>query len=817
MDTTFLLNNILKSDGTNQDQRLLPALDPDFIKVDERGIKELLSFTYGLSKEINFFDLKNQPDGDWQEFFSYFVDPVTDEILLSEDEIISILRSKNDFDPHFGLFLAFLQLFVFAQNDINKITKNHLDFYYTKVLQFLSKPPVPDKVHLILALDKNLANHKIDAGTTFKAVKDASGVPLYTADHETVINKAQIQNVKSIFIHDDPLKDDFTVYAADAANSADGKGKPFTSTDDPKWSAFGEDQTNKTSSEQNMQPAVLGFAFSSPMLLLNGGDRQITLTIEFNDVPEAEQFGGDIGAGVQLSLSGEKGWIQPQTFSVFVDSKRLDPPNNTMFSCKLIISILLPSTEPAVIPFSSALHGGVFSTVWPVLQVQLNNGAALYNDLYNLQVKSGSINVAVTGLKNLLVQNDLSQLNPAKPFQPFGPVPNTGSDFYIGSAEVFQKKLSSFNINILWNGVPASNLGNYYTSYSDVNTSFANVDFTASLSLLYKDRWIEIENAINPATGYFFLFDIDDATAPNTILINADSINDAFSGITYERNTDLQQLSEFNNTTHDGFIKLEIKGPDAGFPFKAFGHNEFSNIYAKRAIQIALGDNSKPLPNPPYTPLIKTLSLDYTSTQDINIAEINKVEQLFHIEPFGSALLNPDSPYLFPQFRDETALPRLKSESALYLGNLYLGIQDLVPPQNLSILFQVAEGSAGINTDIQDEDISWFYLADNNWIPLSTLEIINNTTQGLQTPGIISFSIGADASNNNTLLPAKLYWLRGSIAKDPAKVSQMIDLKTQAVEAGYVLPTDKAIADKHLSQPLAPFSIKELLVKDAAG
>ncbi len=349
------------------------------------------------------------------------------------------------------------------------------------------------------------------------------------------------------------------------------------------------------------------------------------------------------------------------------------------------------------------------------------------------------------------------------------------------------------------------------------NASFANIDFTASLSLLYKDEWVEIKNEIiNPLTGFYFLFNINDANAPNTIVIYPVSLNDAFVGVDYERNTSLQQLSELDNTIHDGFIKLEITGPDAGFPFKAFGHNEFQNIYAKRAIAIATGDNSKPLPNTPYTPLIKTLSLDYTSTQNININDINDVEQLFHIEPFGSALFNPDSPYLFPQFRDETALPLSKAESALYLGNVYLGLQDLVPPQNLSILFQVAEGSAGINTDIQDEDISWFYLANNNWIPFSTLQIITNTTKGLQTPGIISFSIGADASNNNTLLPTGLYWLRASITKDPSEVNQMIDLKTQAVEAGYILPGDNSIADTHLSQPLAPSSIKELLVKDAA-
>jgi len=132
MDTTFLLNNILKSDGTNQNQRLLPALDPDFIKVDERGLKDLLSFAYGLSKQIKFFPLDNNPDGNWDSFFNYFVDPVTDQILLTNDEILTLLQTKSDFDPSFALFVAFLQLLVFAQNDINNLTKATLIFIIKK-------------------------------------------------------------------------------------------------------------------------------------------------------------------------------------------------------------------------------------------------------------------------------------------------------------------------------------------------------------------------------------------------------------------------------------------------------------------------------------------------------------------------------------------------------------------------------------------------------------------------------------------------------------------------------------------------------------
>ncbi|MFM7470299.1 MAG: hypothetical protein ACKO5P_02145, partial [Nodosilinea sp.] len=59
-----------------------------------------------------------------------------------------------------------------------------------------------------------------------------------------------------------------------------------------------------------------------------------------------------------------------------------------------------------------------------------------------------TIQVHVDEVRNLVIQNDLSVQNPAKPFQPFGPQPKAGSNLYIGSQEVFQKKLTELKVNL---------------------------------------------------------------------------------------------------------------------------------------------------------------------------------------------------------------------------------------------------------------------------------------------------------------------------------------------------------------------------------
>jgi len=795
MDKTFLLNRILKSDGVNQGQRLGLGLDPDFIKIDNQDIKDLINFVYSLSKEINFFNLLNEADGDWHKFFNYFIDTTTDSVVLSETQINSLLKAKSDFDPHYAIFLTFLKLFQLAQKDLNAVTGRRLDFFYKDVLRLDKKPAAADKVHLILEPNKNITSHKVSAGTQFKA-KDIDGKPaLYQSDHEIVINKAQVKSIKSIYID---TENDFTIYSSDASNSVDGKGKPSKSQDF-KWSAFGESQKIKAADERNMQEVTIGFAIASPMLFLKEGNRVLTITIQFKDKGDAELISGDITNRIYILLSGEKEWISPSTYSVSFFANTL----------QMVIVATLGSTDKAVVAYDKAVLLDSFDTKLPVIKLILSSGARIYEELYDLEIVSANIHVAVDGVKDLILHNDQSRLDPAKPFQPFGTTPAIDSAFYIGSAEIFQKKLSALSMDILWNDIPDANLGSYYSAYADVSTPLSNLIFTAGLSFLYRDKWLKVN-------GNYFLFHPAIASQSNHLQITATDWNAALSAEVYLRNPGLQELSGFDHRTHDGFIRIELSGPVT--PFKAFGHQEFPNLYANIAIKKATDPGfTGSLPNPPYTPTIKTLSLNYASSQQISLSTDGGYDQFFHIEPFGCAQLDLEKPYLLPQYRNEANLPQPRENSHLYLGNCYLGIENLNPPQNLSILFQVAEGSADLDTIIEEDDIKWSYLSGNSWVPISKLEIIIDTTRGLQTSGIISFSIGEDATSENTLLPSGLYWLRGSVEKNPAGVSQLINLSTQVIQASYVFQnSEDADTSIHFDQSLPPDSIKELVIKDAA-
>ncbi len=73
--------NLLRSDGTNQLQRLLPALEADYIVPDERSFSDLVEYARSVAAEIRFYDLSGQSTGDWRAFVELLLDPRHNQVL----------------------------------------------------------------------------------------------------------------------------------------------------------------------------------------------------------------------------------------------------------------------------------------------------------------------------------------------------------------------------------------------------------------------------------------------------------------------------------------------------------------------------------------------------------------------------------------------------------------------------------------------------------------------------------------------------------------------------------------------------------------
>lgn len=340
--------------------------------------------------------------------------------------------------PHMTLFIAFLRLFSIVQEQMNGVTGRMLNFYYRDVLRLEEKPSIPDRVHIVFELAKDVFQYDVAAGTSLNGGVDKSNKKqVYKTNTDLVVNQAKVKELKTIFI--DKSADEKTIqqiYARPVANSADGLGAPFK-TDKPKWPTFGKGRRKREERPKNIcneievkienklaiAPALTGFAIASPQLLLQGGNRIIALelNIDAEKMPPLKT--------TSISLTGEKGWLnitestltdsqKQQLITIFKDGGDLSTVMPETSGCffdtgTMSFYVYLPVGEKAILAYDSKLHADYkFITTQPVMQVLLGPvldfDATMYESLrmvnMSLAVRVGSVFSATQPAFNLTGQ-----------------------------------------------------------------------------------------------------------------------------------------------------------------------------------------------------------------------------------------------------------------------------------------------------------------------------------------------------------------------------------------------------------------------------
>ncbi len=813
--------------------------------------------------------------------------------------------------PHIALFLVFLELFKYAQQHLNKMTKRHLDFYYLDILQIKKRTEEPDHVHIIYELAKQVSTHRVKVGTQLKAGKDSMGVEvLYETDSEMTPNKARIKSLKTVFIDRAGIVDennkttqvnDYRIYSAPVANSGDGIGGDFKN-DEGTWKTVGESQRRAGSGgylseeERTMQFAEIGLAVASPILFLNEGSRTITITMHTVNSLSAADISDET---FNIYFSGKKEWIKAKIKEDEGAKKGIE-----INSAHIVLRLELDISAAPVIAYNSQKLGNTFSTDCPVMKIILNNSSDKnfgYEKLKEIQITKIDIKVEVSGVKNLILQNDLGILDANKPFYPFGNAPAISSSFYIGSSEIFRKKLEKLEITYNWKDVPADDLGKYYENLLDLKYELSE-DILMALSkeihgadpeeILNKFKGIFVKvigekyadkgkllTAVGVAIGEkkdeveelikyllaekkVFTKDpidaltsvepskyIDEFTkgfnegilkqigmlgnssfkAQYKILIdrdwkpmgNAQSLFDnkkaksehtvSLSAGNHTAEVINEELTEYASGINRGFLRVELAAPEI-----AFGHRIFRDMYTKRIIgmtKIPPAYTEADIPNEPYSPQINSLKIKYESSETIDLQITSgfdsRTSKFFHVYPFGEKEVHKkyeDIQYLMPQFKHKINEGTHKESE----GELYIGISELVPPQNLSILFQMAEGSAA--PGYEKQKLYWSYLSKDLWVPFKADEVLYDSTNDLTTSGILTFSVPKSAGKDNTLLLSGQYWLRACVHEKSGAVSDTLDVKAQAVQASF---KNSGNDSDFLAGSLPKATISKLHVNDA--
>lgn len=822
-------HNPLHHEGTAQFQRSLEALHPDYARIDERTIEDLLELTARYAKEAFpvFYNFDNQAsmtlESEWvglMDYTEFFQKPD------SLSQIMSEMQQRHDFPPHFALFLCFLKLFEYLQKDINQLTQKHLDFYYKKVLRFQLETPVPDHVHVLFSLARHIAETVVETGTPLDAGRDTS-VPTprpltYTTNELLVVNAAKIAYQRSVY-WDTTTHQLF--YALDA-KTTDGIEKPMPK-DNPSWNAFGpkpnptapcDNCGGSTSTKLIEYPTLkVGFAVASNILLLAEGRRTITLEITTVQPLLAPLS----GYRFDIQLSGEKNWIdlKNQTLKAIA-------PNKLQLEC-----VLEASEKEKIVVFDASKLDGNYQTVWPVMRCWLVD-TPQYALLKTIQIESVFIRTKVEGLKKtLILENELGKVNPEKSLMLFGVQPSVGSVLYVGCDEARHKTLESVRVKSEgWIGKP--NLDEHYKNYctykKDEPDSIVRVgDYRREEADFKIDTEIINGNLKGKSTLQKSLF--SGLGAGIQIQLNTDFIDRVgFNGVLNYRiggfvstgnfvqkkdisriiwgnlNSPLQNLS-------DSLLKIELANQD-------FGHFVYpkivSDLAAFNANLAANSSDLKPIPPAPYTPVSAGIQLDYVAVSQSNQLTDGTFEayamrdvQFFHLGAFGyleeHSFLKKELDFLTHQEQTSAWLMPQYSPH----GTFYLGLSGIQPLEAVSILFQVEEGSA--NPERPTADVKWSVLVSNQWRLLNADNILKDTTQQLLTSGIVQFYLPLETTLNHTLLEEDVVWIKAELFVDDTaaphdSVSNLIAIHPQAVLATF---NDQQNAPSHYAEPLTVHTI----------
>ena len=505
---------------------------------------------------------------------------------------------------------------------------------------------------------------------------------------------------------------------------------------------------------------------------------------------------------VSVLLSTAEGWVERAT--------RLLGGS----SASAVVEIELGPKDPAIVPPPLQGPADLPASTLPVLAFRASPQAAAL--LEGEQLLAIDLEVQVDQVRQLVLQTDAGPVKPGKPFLPFGPVPRVGASLMVGSWEVFQKRLDHLEIALSWSDdlstifpknpgpVPArASLGSDSSpvTYAQIYDPISIDQFQGRVERLDGGSWVEVEAA---------------TSLRGAIPIEDPGFSDSAAG--------LPAFERYGIELDRGFLRLRLSTD--------LQHARYPTLLATAAIQ----NKAELLPAPPWTPRLEGISLNYSASERYQPGQAGEGFELFHLLPFGVRPLAGDpKPTPLPELRVGPA-SRAEPEPDRLAGALYLGLDGVEPGEQLSLLFQVADGSADPLAP-RHPPLTWCYLAGEDWLRLPATRLLEEGTDGLQRSGLVRIALPAAADRIHRSMPTGLCWLRVGIgtSDDPRSVCDLVGIHAQATRARMLDPgrhpaellarsvpagtikqlSPREPAIKAVDQPYASFGGRPAEVRDA--
>lgn len=176
------------------------------------------------------------------------------------------------------------------------------------------------------------------------------------------------------------------------------------------------------------------------------------------------------------------------------------------------------------------------------------------------------------------------------------------------------------------------------------------------------------------------------------------------------------------------------------------------------------------VPNKPYIPKAKDLSISYESSFNV-VPGANENHQYYRIHPYGIEELEDQS-------SSYTLIPQYDA-----WGYIFLSFETLYANTTLTLFLGIQDRQ---DTTISDDftSLGVEYLSDSGW---TSTNVLSDSTYGLNKTGIITFQIGENPDNTNGIMPSGNYWIRLSGDYLQVTETKLTILSTNATSASRVM------------------------------
>lgn len=707
-----------------------------------------------------------------QELATKFVSPL-DRLVRglgkeAQDILEEALTQRSDLPPHIGLLLGFLSMREKTRSHVNQLTGRHLDYFYRDVLRLRPREADYDTAMLTIALIPDAKPLELPSGTIFEAGRNDNGEPIhYRTTDPARIDHARVSQVLTLnYVRRAGKITDVRRGAAEVPLAA-----PF--------SAFG--------AANGGSPARFGLAVVSKLLLLPAGHRRISAKLKLSgDVSTLKEyfakFDEPVAAslfGLDVTAFGEEGPLTPR-------SVMLTPAVDALRDFSLRVDMELPADAPGLIETSApseAARGGRIDIA--LVKCPGGHGAELFKAV---EITAVALSIHVTGLPLLSATTPDGDVDTTAPVALFGaqPMPGARFSFCLPPLHVRPKQA---HVTLNWMALPEVKGGvrEHYAGYG------LEEDFTACADFRASSGWTK-GNAKQP------LF--PQPTIP-----------------TSDRSSFTLPVGEAPEGAH---FALRFSGPPEGFAHRIYQQKlteaaieKASASMAKHAFDSTMDMGKKlvgvevepPVEdlNPPVTPMIDALTLEYMAETTLNRATSPEDGALEALGPFGHSLAQGSA-----QFSLTRVVGPTDDEP---LAALFLCLESSEPGKLITLFADVADDARTVYHPADrtaPNPVHWRYRSTSGWRSLPAEALRYDETQGLKNKGRIAIRLPRDATNYAPDMPGPGHWIaiQPLDAQTVTTTGKLRSIAAQAVEV------TRANAAPWINAP--PGSIRRLIDKTTA-